>query len=206
LAAYPIQRLLALLLLALPASAAAEGGEAVQERRFRPLHELTLGIGWLPSDPYTKGLAGSVGYTLHLSDRWAWRVAEVGAVQGFPTNVRKDLTNNFAIGEERFREARILATSELMWEALYGRESFLNRGVLSMATIVSFGPAVAMMREGAETTPNPGVALGLGWKLYVAEGWALRLEARDVIVVNGLEKPDHVIWLSMAGSYALGSR
>ena len=41
--------------------------EAVQERRYRPLSEITVGLGYLPLDPYTKGLSASLGYLTHLS-------------------------------------------------------------------------------------------------------------------------------------------
>ena len=189
-----------------PTGAWATGTPAIQELRFRPSSELTLGIGMLPLDPFTKGLTGSVGYLLHLSDHLAWRVAEVGASMGFAADLRRDLEHSYGIPEKHFSETEVLATSELVLQLLYGRESFLNRAAIWSATSVSLGGGGVMQRDGTEYTPYPAGVVGLGYKLFFNEEIALRIEARGLLLVKDLDWPEPALWLSLAASYTVSER
>ncbi len=186
--------------------ARAEDPGVIQERRFRPQHELSLGVGYLPLDPLTKGLTGSLGYTLHMSDHLAWRVADVAFSSGFKSDLRKDLQSNYGRPDRDFDEPAMLATSELVWQALYGRESFFNRGVVWTGTTVHVGGGLVMMRTDGELAPRPAGLVGLGIKLHLDEDWGLRLEARNLLVVQELDLPDNVLWLSVAATWATGVR
>lgn len=196
----------ALALLAWASPAWAEGAPAIQELRFRPGHELTLGVGLLPLDAYTKGVTGALGYLVHLDDHLAWRVAEVAYASPYASDLRRDLELSYGVPESRFARSTLLATSELVLQLLYGRESLLNRAALWSATSVSLGAGGVMVREDEEDTPYPAAVVGLGYKLFVDETWALRLEARGLLVVESLGWPEPIVWLSMAASYAVSER
>ena len=187
-----------------PAFAADPG--VVQERRFRPQHEVSLGLGYLPLDPLTKGVTGSIGYTLHMNDHLAWRVAEVGVSSSVKSSIRKDLQNNYGAQDREFEAPSLLATSELIFQALYGRESVFNRGVLWSGTTLHLGGGFVMLQSDDDSKLRPGGLVGLGMKLYVADDFALRLEARDMLVIKELGVPDQILWLTVAATWAAGSR
>ena len=133
-------------------------------------------------------------------------MVEAGYSLGLPSDLRRDLEHSFAVAEKAFVEPKVLLTSDLVLQPLYGRESFLNRGAVWTATCVSLGGGAVLMREGTDHLPYPAAAVGLGMKLFLAEDWALRLEVRDLLVVRELGWPDQVLWLSLAASWAASSR
>ena len=192
--------------IAQAAPAGAEDPGVIQERRFRPQHELSLAVGYLPLGALTKGVTGSIGYTLHLDDHLAWRMAEVGVSSGVKSSIRKDLQNNYGTPDREFEEPVLLVTSELIWQALYGRESLFNRGVVWTGTTVHLGGGGVMLRSDTQSKLRPAAVIGLGMKLYVDESLALRLEVRDMLVVKELTLPDQVLWLSVAATWAVGVR
>ncbi len=198
--------LVVLSLLTQVTPAFAEDPGAIQERRFRPQHEVSLAVGYLPLDALTKGVTGSLGYTLHLDDHFAWRVAEVGLSSGLKSSIRKDLQNNYGTPDREFEEPVLLVSSELIWQALYGRESLFNRGVVWTGTTVHLGGGGVMLRSDTDSKLRPSAVVGLGMKLYVHEDWGLRLEVRDMLVLKELSLPDQVVWLSLAATWAAGTR
>jgi outer membrane beta-barrel protein len=193
-------------LLTWAGSAWAESSGVIQERRFRPQNELSVGVGYLPLDPLTKGLTGSIGYTVHFDDHFAWRIVEAGVSSGVKSSIRKDLQNNYGRQDRQFDEPVVLATTELIWQFLYGRESLFNRGVIWTGTTMHLGGGAVILRKGDESTPRPAGLVGLGMKLYVDQDWALRLEARDLLVLKELALPEHVLWLTLSATWAAGTR
>jgi outer membrane beta-barrel protein len=198
--------LVVLSLLGGAAPAFAEDPGAIQERRFRPQHEVSVAVGYLPLDPLTKGVTGSVGYTLHFDDQFAWRVAEIGLSSGVKSSIRQDLQDNYAAPDQEFEEPVLLATSELIWQGLYGRESLFNRGVLWTGTTAHLGSGFVMLRSGDDSKLRPGAVVGLGMKIYAGQDWGMRLEIRDMLVIKELALPDQIVWLSLAATWAAGTR
>jgi len=153
---------------------------AVQERLFRMRHELTLGIGVLPSDAFYKGLSINLSYTAHFTDSFAWQVGRGFYSINFPTGLTTQLEQSFGAKPTDFDEVQYGVGSSVVWTPLYGKMSFLNNTVTHFTF---FGSAGASVLHLSRAGFRPSITLGLGMRLFANKAFSFRLELLDDIVV-----------------------
>jgi len=165
-----------------------EGEElpAVQNRLYRMEHEILLGVGVLPVDPYTKGLSFSAGYAWHWTDLIGIE-ARFSYLLNIATSLRDKLENNFAYEPTRFVEIHYYGELGVLIKPIYGKLSLLNKSLLFGEFYLSLGGVVAGLNGGKKTDYEPqgkgsrvagGGALGFGLRGFINKWFSLRLDFR----------------------------
>jgi outer membrane beta-barrel protein len=153
---------------------------AVQSRAFRMGHELSLGVGVLPLDAFYKGFAGSVAYTAHFSDTFAWTVGRGTYSYNLDTGLRQQLEQQFGVQPTDFEEVHWMLGSDLMWKPFYGKTAFLNQQVLHFELYGVLGGSVLRM---VDTTFRPAVNVGVGARVFTSRSISWRFDATNNVVV-----------------------
>lgn len=191
--------------LGLTASATAEakdsarslGSVAVQNRLYSQTHEFTAWIGTLPLDAFTKGLTGSVGYTLHFNDSIAWEVGQFTYSYGIDTQLNEDL-DALNVGPTPFERVQYFASSNVMFKPMYGKQAVLNRGLVYQETFLTAGFAYGWLT----LTQRPGVGVGVGTRIYGGKNFSVRVDIRDYVFF-GPDGRQNELWLALGTSLTL---
>ena len=165
---------------------------AVQNRLYRTEHELDIGGGVLPVDPYIKGVSVGGGYAWHFTDIWA---AELfgGYLTNIKTSLRDKLENNFGIPTTRFPQIDWYGAAGALFKPIYGKLSFLNKTLVYGEFYLSLAGIVAGMSGGTKTEAEPdgkgprlafGGAPGFGIRGYLHERISMRIDFRWMILYS----------------------
>jgi len=164
---------------------------AVQDRKYRLEHELAAGVGTLPADPYTKGLALTGGYTWHVTDLWAVE-GHFSWVFNFSSSLRDKLEGNFAVQPSRFAKLKMFGQLGALLKPLYGKLSFLNDEQVYGEFFLSLYGVVAQMEGGKKTDEEPqgkgtrlafGGAPGFGIRGFLTRYLSARFDFNWMILV-----------------------
>lgn len=193
----------ALLLLAGPALAKQKQPEweesdklpAVQNRLYRMEHELSLGVGVLPVDAFTKGAAFNGGYAWHINDLWAAE-ARFTYMRNLKTSLRDKLENNFGEPPSKFPTLLFYGELGAHFKPIYGKLSALNRSLIYGEIYLYLGAVVARMDGGTATDDEPqgkgprmafGGAPGFGLRGYLSKYFSLRFDFRYLLLYSAGE-------------------
>ncbi len=178
---------------------------AVQERKYRMQHELSLGVGVLPLDAFYKGLTAQVAYTYHFTDYFAWQVGRGAYSYNVSTGLRQQLERDFSVLPTAFEEVNWMVGSDLVWSPLYGKSSWLNNSVAHFEGWLLLGATVLKLTggEGKLGGFRPAVNLGIGFRLFMSKHVSLRLDVTNNIVI--LDRVFNVPTLQLAGALNLGA-
>jgi len=197
-----------LLGLALPAVAEEEGEEqlqAIQNRKHVLRHELGVGIGTIPIDPYYKGLTGSAHYTFHFNHTWGWEVFHVGYSKNFWTSLRKDLEENWRnpSSPQVIPEVQILGDTNIVFRPLYGKLAHLNRSLVYGEFSLTAGVAGAYYQTKKAYV---GGDVGFGMRVFLSKHWSTRFDVRYYRLqqVDKFSKGDNVLFLQLGVALNLG--
>jgi outer membrane beta-barrel protein len=196
------------LLFAPLASQAQEAGRllAVQQRKFRLTHELTLAGMFEPQDAFSKGLAPEAAYTFHLDDTFSWEVLRGGYVAQFDTGLREQLQRDFGVSPTANPVLQWYATSALEWSPLYGKFALSNAKVIHLEAFLTGGGALGRYTDNAMQF---GPLAGVGFRVYLSEVVSLRFDARDAVFIHkkatGGAPINQALFLSLGLSFSLGS-
>jgi outer membrane beta-barrel protein len=171
---------LTLVASAWPGLAAAQSEElrpysslVVQNRHNNPTHELTVGLGVLPLDAFTKGVTLSGAYTLHFTERWAWEVAQFHYSFHVDTALKDEL-RALDVQPTPFELVEYYLTSAVLFKPLYWKGSWLNSRLTHGEIFFNFGGAYAWYTR----SNRPGLNLGSGARLYLSRNFSVRLDVR----------------------------
>lgn len=186
---------------------------AIQRRRFNMAHELRLSLGSMPVDAFQKGWTGSLSYTQHFNNYFAWEVVQVTAAALVSTNLRDNLIDTFAVPEEDFAAPRFMATTGLELTPIYGKQAFLNDDVVYQALIVgAYGGVIFGDRGGIGDTLGdfrPSIGGGIGYRLYTSDLLSFRADIRDflsfrrAIQTNETLRLENVLFITLSVSFNL---
>ncbi|MCP3105573.1 outer membrane beta-barrel domain-containing protein [Myxococcus sp. K15C18031901] len=179
---------------------------AIQERQYRMHHELLLGVGVLPADAYYKGFIGTVGYTYHFSDTFAWQVGRGSYSYNVNTSLRTQLERDFEVSptDTAFQdEIQWMVGSDLIWSPLYGKLAVLNSSVLHFeAFLLGGGTVVKTERQDGF---RPAVNLGLGVRLFSGKTVSFRLDVTNNVVFAGASRIINVPVVQLGTSFNFGA-
>ncbi len=153
----------------------------VQNRKYELNHELKTLVGVLPVNPFQKALAATLGYTVHISDSWAWEAVELNYLVNFDTKLKREVLRNRDV---QFPELLGFACSHLVFKPLYGKEAFFNTDVVHMEGFLQAGPAI-VARSDHPTTALFGADVGLGLRLWLSRVVSLRLDLGELLYFPG---------------------
>ncbi len=150
-------------------------------------HEFTMAGGLIPFDPYTLGTKVQLSYASHATNSKAWEV-QVGAGFGFKKATYKTLDSP-AYGKvpEAYRYLGSI-TGGILWSPIYAKMNYKGQRVFHHDVYI---PAVAGVTVEQTVDRNlvasalkrlsfaPTVGAGLGVRVFLHNGSALRVELRD---------------------------
>jgi outer membrane beta-barrel protein len=146
---------------------------AVQARMFQMHHELSLGVGFLPSDAYTRGICAQVAYTYHFSDSFAWRVGRGFFSYGLSTGLREQLERRYSVAPSDFDRVEWAVGSDLILSPLYGKSAFFNRSLLWFEVYVLGGASAFKLNSGF----SPAASIGAGVRVFRSQNLSVRFDA-----------------------------
>ncbi|PTL82302.1 outer membrane beta-barrel domain-containing protein [Vitiosangium sp. GDMCC 1.1324] len=179
---------------------------AVQERLYRMNHELTLGVGVLPADAFYKGLIGSLGYTYHFSDSFAWQVGRGSYSYNLKTSLREQLERDFNASptSSAFEDqVQWMVGSDLVWSPIYGKMAISNRSVVHFTAFL-LGGATVMKLERADGF-RPAINLGLGLRVFTSQNVSFRLDVTNNTVFAGATRLIQVPTVQLSTAFNFGA-
>lgn len=126
---------------------------AVQNRTYYLNHDLTVNLGWLPSDAFNKGYTIGTSYTYYFSDYLGWEVVNANYSFNSETNLKKDLLENFGAAVENVGFGGILDyivyyfTSNIVYTPLYTKSLLFNKNIVRGEVSFVFGAGGAGFDE-----------------------------------------------------------
>jgi outer membrane beta-barrel protein len=179
---------------------------AVQERLYRMNHELTLGVGVLPADAFYKGLLGSVGYTYHFTDSFAWQVGRGGYSYNLKTGLRTQLERDFGTSPNHTafeEEVQWMVGSDLVWSPLYGKVAVNNRSVVHFSGFLVGGASVLKLQRADGF--RPALNLGLGVRVFTSRNVSFRFDVTNNTVFVGATRIIQVPTLQLSTALNFGA-
>nr|WP_236673681.1 outer membrane beta-barrel domain-containing protein [Comamonas sp. JC664] len=165
-----------------------------------------LGVGVLPANAYYKGLVGTVGYTYHFNDTFAWQVGRGTYSYNLQTSLRRQLERDFNTSPNAAAfqdQVQWMVGSDLIWSPLYGKMAFLNASVLHVeAFLLGGGTVVKLDRDGGF---RPGVNVGLGVRLFTGKTLSLRLDVTNNAVFTGPSRVIQVPQIQFGTAFNFGA-
>lgn len=182
--------------------------QVIQRRQFELKHELTVSAGFLPLDAFYKGITANLAYTYHFSPSIAWRVARGTFSQSIDTKLRSEVKDQYGLLVTPYPEVRWIFGTDLVWNAFYGKTSFMNVALLHGGIYLLVGGgamiASATQADGAvKTDVVPSVNVGGGLRLFATEWLSFRLEVLDHVVIA--KRSFNVVDLQLAVAFNLGT-
>ncbi|MEO1483582.1 MAG: outer membrane beta-barrel domain-containing protein [Myxococcota bacterium] len=161
--------------------------EVIQNRKYDLTNELSVLGGGFFVDPYYKGVTGTLAYTLHLSDFWAWEVVSGTYSFNFDTTLKDEIQRVArAQGQvvPEFAEIEWMATSRLVLKPIYGKQAIFNTEVMHVEAFLAAGPAV-LSRVDGEASIAIGGDVGGGFRFWISEVVAVRLDIAQLLYFEG---------------------
>lgn len=179
---------------------------AIQERQYRMHHELLLGVGVLPDDAFYKGLVGTVSYTYHFSDTFAWQVGRGTYSYNVQTGLRRQLERDFEVAPTASayeEQVQWMVGSDLMWSPLYGKMAVLNNKVLHFEAFLLGGGSVVKINRADGFRPAANV--GLGMRLFKGDTVSFRLDVTNNVVFTGTRNINNVLSVQLGTAFNFGA-
>lgn len=172
---------------------------AVQNRRYFMRHELSLAVGLLPMDAFTKGLTASGGYTLHFDTSFAWEIAHFFYSFPLDTGLKGDL-DAFDLRPTPFEVLKMYLSSNFVWKPIYWKGAFLNDSLVHGELMLTAGGGYGWFTRSS----RPMVNYGAGIRLFLTRVLSARLDVRHMMFFtydakNGLGLHNE-LWLGLGAS------
>lgn len=180
------------------------GPEAIQQRAYEMMHEIDLTGGFLPLDPFTKGLYVGGSYTAHFSDSLAWEVARGGYSFPVSTALRQQLERDFGYLPTAFDAPQIYAGTALLLKPLYGKLSVANTYLVHAEVFFSVGGS--FFKFSAPTDFRIGPTLGAHTRIYLNQVLSVRIGLDDHVVFSLRDaKLSNIMTLSLSLGINIGA-
>lgn len=184
----------------------------IQERIYRPKHELRLGLGYLPQDPFYKAYGPELAYVWHGGDWFEWEIFRAAYFAYTETEIRRQVASEFDITKDPYEKVQYLAFSHVRWVPFYGRYTVLNRSVVHSETFLSAGagmigwnkaegPRADGVDPGSGGT-RPAIDVGLGFRFYTSRRTSLTIDVHDQFIMRYDGSLGTQFYLTIGGSFA----
>jgi outer membrane beta-barrel protein len=159
---------------------------AIQNRIFHRSHEIDLDLGYIADDDFFNVYPVGLGYSFHFNENIAWEVIRAQYMINSDKDLKKTLQDEFNVQPERFPEQQYMLHSHFVYKPLYGKHSFLNKGVINNEIFFFVGPGLVQYEweySTGETDSETAFSLsfGAGLKYFLTQNWCLNVEVRDLM-------------------------
>ncbi len=155
---------------------------AVQNRPYYLNEDLSIEVGFLPSDAFNKGYSFGAAYTHYFSEYLGWEVVNANYVFNAPTSLKNDLLNNFDAQVQNVGFNGVLdyityyVTSNLVYTPLYTKSLLFNRTLVRGETSFVAGAGGANF---AASGIKALVSLGFYLRFFTSTSQSIKLDFRD---------------------------
>ena len=172
---------------------------AVQVRKFRMNHELTVGGAFLPLDAFYKFFGVSFQYVLHFTDLWAWEAVHFTLCKYLQvsTGLEKELNDNWDASITNVKKVDFMLDSNLMFKPLYGKMVLFDGLTVNLETYFLTG--VGMQQWNGD--PYPSVNLGVGMRAFFNNRLSVRIETRDYVYMDRRMGFENTLYMSLLFAY-----
>jgi len=157
----------------------------IQVRKYQLLHEASLLLGGMPTDPYYKGLTASLGYTWHVDEDIGVQVLQFTYALNLDTNLKKALIRTAQASNGNadltFPEIEWIAdVGHVVFKPIYGKEALFNRSVIHLEADLQAGPSF-VRRNSKNNSFCLGVDAGFGFRFWVEEWLSVRFDMSELV-------------------------
>lgn len=144
-------------------------------------NEFSIGVDFLPVDPYWYGLGISGSYTRYLDKKWGWEVLNVNAI----FQIEKSLLNGIAERlklepQEIVETTSYIISSNLKYVLSYGKNIFLDKYIRRNRTELIAGLGTI----GTNQKNYLSVNLGFQIDFAINEKYSWKVEFIDYIAIG----------------------
>lgn len=180
---------------------------AVQNRPYYTNKDLTLGVGWLPSDAFNKGYSLGGSYKVYFLDYLGWEVINANYVINTETNLKKEFERlNIDVQSEGFSGIvdymNYYVLSSLVYTPFYNKSLLFNDKVVHGNTSLVLGGGVAGFNE---TGTRLMISGGLLLKFYTEKNRSWTFDFRNNIYFEETLGAVYALTVGLGYSFELGS-
>lgn len=177
---------------------------AVQSRKYNVNKNISVHLGYIPDDAFTKGYVLGGSYTYYFSDFTAWEVLNGNYVFKSDTGLLKDIKSRFALRPEDERALDFVEyymTTGFVYTPIYNKNLLFNSKIISgEQSFVVMGGITRFYKGGY----LPAFGGGIIFKYFISDKTALKLDFRDLVAIDPVRGLDGIIELKIALDIALG--
>ena len=182
----------------------------IQERKYDPLHEFRLSLGYLPQDPFWKAAGPDFGYVWHKSHAFAWEIVRVGFYASYDSELRQKLRDEFDAARDPYEKAQFYAASHARWTPFYGRYTFMNRSVVHQELYFTAGAGVIGWSKPEDSENGVGAGgvfpafdAGFGFRWYTSQRFTVTLEVLEQAAMRSTGDVTDQFYVSLGLSFNL---
>lgn len=177
---------------------------AVQNRKYNVNQNLSVLLGYLPQDAFTKGLTTGVAYTYYFSDFTAWEVLNANYVFNLDTGLKSDLVTYFSAQPENDRILdfpQYYGTTNIVYTPLYNKNLLFNKSVVYGENSFVIGAGMGKFKIAGFL---PMVGGGIIFKYFIGKSTSLKLDIRDWIYNDDVRGVNSILDLKLGFDMQLG--
>lgn len=176
-----------------PAAASRIDGvpvEAVETFPNPKAHELSLGAGIYPFNPYYTGLTIGAGYTYHFSNTFGWEVIHGDQYFSVEKGLTAELADKYQVNPQSIEAVRYTFSSDMVYVFANGKLAFLKDYIRYFRSALLLGPGLVNTTERSEVAAN----FGAFFEFFTGDTFAWKCEVRDSLPIGGI---DNVLTVSL---------
>lgn len=156
----------------------------VQRRKYDLNHEIDVMAGAFVSNPFFKGVAGTLGYTLHINEFLAWEVLSATYSHDFDTNLKQQFLLIASIEKKTpppLPDLTAVAASNIVLKPFYGKQALRDVALAHFELYLLAGPAGVLVNNLGNTGYGFGADWGLGVRVWINDVLSVRTQIGQVI-------------------------
>lgn len=163
---------------------------AIEERQYDQIFEVSVALGYLPSNAYNRYFSGSVSGIYKFASTWSWELFRYDLLREEETSLKDELENEFAINVSsqdfggRFLPMTQIIRTGLMWEPFYNKGLFNNSSLVysNLSFVFNLGSV------SYESRTNQFLAgLGAIFKVFFSQSLAGKIDLRQSFVFDTVQ-------------------
>jgi outer membrane beta-barrel protein len=173
---------------------------AVQNRPYHLTDEVTLQVGYLPLDSFTRYIAIGGSVTHFFSDFFGWEILNANYASSISTGLEQELASNFgATTDDKFDVLNYYGTTNLVFTPFYNKNLLFNSTIVYGETSFVAGFGISKFDSGNINCAD----LGVIFRFLLGPSTSLKFDVREYVYFAGNAKSN--LMLKVGFAYDFGS-
>ena len=177
---------------------------AIQNRNYNLNQNLSLMLGYLPNDAFTKAFTAGAAYTYYFTDFTAWEIVNATYAFKIDTGLRRDLIDFFQAQPENDRLLDFVeyyATTNLVYTPLYNKSLLFNKTVVSGETSLVVGGGMGKFYQAGF---QPIVGGGVILKYFLGPNSSIKIDARELVYFDEVKGTSGILDIKVGLDFQVG--